>query len=716
MANFDRSGMTQAGINLMGKAVGGATIQFTKLVLGDGTMTGEILDLQGVVSPKQNVDVTRIERNDNQCTVGGELLTSSVKQGFFWRECGLYAMDPDVGEILYNYAYSTKPDYIAASDSGMMEEILVSMIATVGSNANVDITIDDSMVFATKKVVDKKPYYYSCITDMKTDTSLKEGDMAITLGYYQPEDGGAGEYVIMSSDVVDDGGSIHVLSNGLKAKLTVKNSVIDVRQFGVTSDGLNDETTKINKCISYLSSIGGGTVKFAPNARYKIKAHDQEKPERLINTGGINLKDNITLDLNNSTLEAIKNNCEGYNIISVTNVKNCKIRDGKLIGDLETHTGTTGEWGYGISLNGAENIMIENIESEKCWGDGINLQVLEIDGERIPCKNISINNVLCNNNRRQGMSIESVIKCTVKDSVFSNTGKIKGTSPMAGIDIEPYSTQNPCKDIFIINCMFEANGNTGLTCMGENVDNVTISECTFNNNVSKEGQVFIDKSQNIKVSNCTFWGYKKSLVWILNHSAYIENNRFSGIILLYHEGVTDVVSIKNNTFIFDGSFSGNAAIESVVRNAGKTDSVIIDGNYIDGKNFDLLYGIKTVLFPHLIENNTIKHVSRGVVTEVDTLVRKNKFTGCKVAAIAQQSGKLYVDSNIFDGCCNRNNGEGLIFNSIKRDLIMTNNTAYKSPLFESDNIEGATGVFGRFASYSDGIILDVNNNIVNNNL
>ncbi len=154
MANFDRSGMTQAGINLMGKAIGGATIQFTKLVLGDGEMTGEILDLQGVVSPKQNVDVTRIERNDNQCTVGGELLTKSVKQGFFWRECGLYAMDPDVGEILYNYAYSTKPDYIAASDSGMMEEILVSMIATVGSNANVDITIDGSMVFATKKAVD----------------------------------------------------------------------------------------------------------------------------------------------------------------------------------------------------------------------------------------------------------------------------------------------------------------------------------------------------------------------------------------------------------------------------------------------------------------------------------------------------------------------------------------------------------------------------------
>lgn len=182
MANFDRSGMTQAGINLMGKAIGGATIQFTKLVLGDGEMTGEILDLQGVVSPKQNVDVTRIERNDNQCTVGGELLTKSVKQGFFWRECGLYAMDPDIGEILYNYAYSTKPDYIAQSDSGMMEEILVAMVATVGSNANVDVTIDDSIVYASKRELHTVNNELDAVKTQKRDktTKIKRDDLDIT--------------------------------------------------------------------------------------------------------------------------------------------------------------------------------------------------------------------------------------------------------------------------------------------------------------------------------------------------------------------------------------------------------------------------------------------------------------------------------------------------------------------------------------------------------
>lgn len=253
MANFDRSGMTQAGINLMGKAIGGATIQFTKLVLGDGEMTGEILDLQGVVSPKQNVDVTRIERNDNQCTVGGELLTSAVKQGFFWREAGLYAMDPDVGEILYNYAYSTKPDYIAASDSGMMEEILVSMVATVGSNTNVDVTIDDSMVFATKKVVDKKPYYYNSIDDMKSDITLKEGDMAITLGYYEANDNGEAKYLISSDGVADDL-LIITMRNGLKAHLIYSDGVVNVNKIGLKGDGVFDNCNKLDQVIATVNS------------------------------------------------------------------------------------------------------------------------------------------------------------------------------------------------------------------------------------------------------------------------------------------------------------------------------------------------------------------------------------------------------------------------------------------------------------------------------
>ena len=254
MANFDRSGMTQAGINLMGKAVGGATIEFTRLVLGDGTMTGEISDLQGVVSPKQNVDVTRIERNDNQCTVGGELLTSSVKQGFFWREAGLYAMDPDVGEILYNYAYSTKPDFIAASDSGMMEEILVSMIATVGSNTNVDVTIDSSMVLTTKKE----------FVPLKN----KVDEMFISIK----------EFGAVGNGIVDDTESIQ---NALKAskKVYIPEGIYKVTKqikvYSNTTLEMHNEAVLINYILtgstSVLSNYDLGEIVTAYNGESNIK-------------------------------------------------------------------------------------------------------------------------------------------------------------------------------------------------------------------------------------------------------------------------------------------------------------------------------------------------------------------------------------------------------------------------------------------------------------
>ena len=44
---------------------------------------------------------------------------------------------------------------------------------------------------------DKKPYYYNTVTLMISDTSLKEGDCVITLGYHTINDGGNGEYKIV---------------------------------------------------------------------------------------------------------------------------------------------------------------------------------------------------------------------------------------------------------------------------------------------------------------------------------------------------------------------------------------------------------------------------------------------------------------------------------------------------------------------------------------
>ena len=55
--------------------------------------------------------------------------------------------------------------------------------------------------------LNKKPYYYNTVADMKADIKLKAGDMVVTLGYYKPNDGGAAEYRIIDGNYTDDGGS-----------------------------------------------------------------------------------------------------------------------------------------------------------------------------------------------------------------------------------------------------------------------------------------------------------------------------------------------------------------------------------------------------------------------------------------------------------------------------------------------------------------------------
>lgn len=152
----------------------------------------------------------------------------------------------------------------------------------IGANAkDIDLQYNDSNVENTLK---KKPYYYDNVEAMKLDDALREGDMAITLGYYEANDGGGGLYqIIDDSSLVDDGGSIHTLNNGLRAKL-IHNNGINVKQFGAYGDGEHDDTLVIQNAIDYLynemkkigdlgiinSACDEYNTVYIPNGQYKI--------------------------------------------------------------------------------------------------------------------------------------------------------------------------------------------------------------------------------------------------------------------------------------------------------------------------------------------------------------------------------------------------------------------------------------------------------------
>ena len=66
----------------------------------------------------------------------------------------------------------------------------------IGADAeNIDTTDGESVQLK----LNKKPYYYDTIADMKSDTKLKDGDVAITLSYDELGDNRGGLYAISTT-------------------------------------------------------------------------------------------------------------------------------------------------------------------------------------------------------------------------------------------------------------------------------------------------------------------------------------------------------------------------------------------------------------------------------------------------------------------------------------------------------------------------------------
>ena len=126
--------------------------------------------------------------------------------------------------------------------------------------------------------LNKKPYYYNSVADMKADTKLKAGDMAITLGYYESNDGGGAKYEIVNDMLVEDEAYIHELSNGLFARMIIENNTINFKQLGAKNgDKTFDCKSYIEKYISicnrdditYKLIIDDGIWYFSPTLLYR---------------------------------------------------------------------------------------------------------------------------------------------------------------------------------------------------------------------------------------------------------------------------------------------------------------------------------------------------------------------------------------------------------------------------------------------------------------
>ncbi|HCC01574.1 MAG TPA: hypothetical protein DEP60_02620 [Ruminococcaceae bacterium] len=148
--------LTAAGENLLAKAQTGQKLNFTKMQIGQGTLSDgtDVASLTALVDPVKDVLITAISANKNAARVEGWFSNQGISIPFYWHEIGLYANMPDVEETLYAYGYASATADKIPAYSVSPTEFLFVMTAQVGNAANITATIDSSLICAKKKDVD----------------------------------------------------------------------------------------------------------------------------------------------------------------------------------------------------------------------------------------------------------------------------------------------------------------------------------------------------------------------------------------------------------------------------------------------------------------------------------------------------------------------------------------------------------------------------------
>ncbi|MDR0335776.1 MAG: right-handed parallel beta-helix repeat-containing protein [Planctomycetaceae bacterium] len=150
-------------------------------------------------------------------------------------------------------------------------------------------------------------------------------------------------------------------------------------------------------------------------------------------------------------------------LLSVSNAKNIKIiglGSGATLrmrkADYHSDAYKKSEWRHGIAFRSVENAVIENLSIIASGGDGIYLGVAT---KGVPCRNVTIKNVICDDNNRQGISVISADRLLIEDCVLKNTW---GTPPAAGIDFEPNRPDEQLTDCIMRRCRIENNAGAGI--------------------------------------------------------------------------------------------------------------------------------------------------------------------------------------------------------------------------------------------------------------
>lgn len=155
---FEKVYITRQGSILAAKTLEGKKVEFDHAEIGSGTLNGDPRDRTSLITKVLQCNINNIIITaENQAQISFLFKNIDAPNSFYFREIGLYAIDPDTKEkVLYAYTNAgNTAEYITNSSTELIEKN-IDITIVIDNTENINITLDPTQILVTERELNER--------------------------------------------------------------------------------------------------------------------------------------------------------------------------------------------------------------------------------------------------------------------------------------------------------------------------------------------------------------------------------------------------------------------------------------------------------------------------------------------------------------------------------------------------------------------------------